>query len=61
MDAYADAIERTSTEWAPWYVIPGDRPWLRNLVVSAVLEHALAGLGLEWPQVDPAVRKLRIT
>ena len=60
-DAYADAIERTSTEWAPWYVIPGDRPWLRNLVVAAVLEQALAGLGLEWPQVDPAVRKLQIT
>jgi PPK2 family polyphosphate:nucleotide phosphotransferase len=60
-DAYADAIERTSTEWAPWYVIPGDRPWLRNLVVAAVLEQALAGLGLEWPQVDPAVRTLRIT
>ena len=60
-EAYADAIERTSTEWAPWYVIPGDRPWLRNLVVSAVLEQALSALGLEWPQVDPAVRKLRIT
>jgi PPK2 family polyphosphate:nucleotide phosphotransferase len=60
-DAYADAIERTSTEWAPWYVIPGDRPWLRNLVVSAVLEQALGGLGLAWPQVDPAIRKLRIT
>jgi polyphosphate kinase 2 (PPK2 family) len=60
-DAYADAIARTSTEWAPWYVIPGDRPWLRNLAVSAVLEQALSGLGLEWPQVDPAVRKLRIT
>ena len=42
-------------------VIPADRPWLRNLAVSAVLDHALAGLGLEWPQVDPAVRKLRIT
>jgi PPK2 family polyphosphate:nucleotide phosphotransferase len=60
-DAYADAIERTSTEWAPWYVIPGDRPWLRNLVVSAVLDQALGDLGLTWPQVDPAIRKLRIT
>ncbi len=41
--------------------MPADRPWLRNLVVTAVLVHALAGLGLAWPQVDPAVRKLRIT
>ncbi len=61
MEAYTAVLERTSTEWAPWHVIPGDRKWLRNYVVTAALVEALEPLGLEWPQVDPAVRTLRIT
>ena len=49
--AYAEALTRTSTEQAPWYVVPADRKWYRNLVVGGVLVGALEGLGMAWP--DP--------
>jgi PPK2 family polyphosphate:nucleotide phosphotransferase len=60
MEAYRVMLERTSTEWAPWHVVPADRPWLRNHVVTALLVDALDDLGLTWPGLDPAVAKLRI-
>ena len=61
MGAYADAIARTSTAWAPWHVVPANRKWLRNYVVSAVLVDALSGLGLTWPALDPAIQDLQIS
>ena len=60
MRAYELMLERTSTPWAPWHVVPADRKWVRNLAVTAILVDALAGLGLTWPQLDEAVRKLQI-
>jgi PPK2 family polyphosphate:nucleotide phosphotransferase len=56
MEAYEEAIRRTSTPWAPWYVIPADRKWVRNAVVTSVVTAALDGLGLEYPELDPALR-----
>jgi PPK2 family polyphosphate:nucleotide phosphotransferase len=47
--AYEEAISRTSTSWAPWYVVPADRKWYRNLVVAAVLVETLEGLGMGYP------------
>jgi len=52
MAAYADMLERTSTAAAPWYVIPADRKWFRNLLVSQVIVDTLEGLDLRYP--DPA-------
>jgi PPK2 family polyphosphate:nucleotide phosphotransferase len=49
MAAYEAAIERTSTEHAPWYVVPADRKWYRNLVISRVLVETLEGLGMAYP------------
>jgi PPK2 family polyphosphate:nucleotide phosphotransferase len=60
MEAYREILERTSTDWAPWHVIPGDRKWVRNVVVTEVVLEALQSLGLEWPDIDPAVAKLLI-
>jgi PPK2 family polyphosphate:nucleotide phosphotransferase len=48
--AYAEAIARTSTIWAPWYVVPADRKWFRNLVVASVLVKTLERLDTEPPQ-----------
>ena len=42
--AYEEALSSTSTEWAPWYVIPADRNWVRNLAVATVLVEALRRL-----------------
>ena len=50
MAAYQDMLSRTSTPWAPWYVVPADRKWVRNLVVAATLVEALEGLQMAYPQ-----------
>ena len=47
--AYDEAITATSTEWAPWYVIPADRNWVRNLAVATVLAEALRRLDPQYP------------
>jgi PPK2 family polyphosphate:nucleotide phosphotransferase len=56
MEAYEEALTRCSTEWAPWYVIPADRKWFRNLAVARIIAETLEGLGMEFPEatVDPA-------
>jgi PPK2 family polyphosphate:nucleotide phosphotransferase len=55
MAAYEDVITKTSTEWAPWYVVPADRNWVRNLAVARILLEALRKLDPKLPalQVDP--------
>jgi PPK2 family polyphosphate:nucleotide phosphotransferase len=47
--AFETVLERTSTEWAPWYVVPADRKWYRNVVVAQILVETLEGLGMEYP------------
>ena len=47
--AYEEALTATSTEWAPWYVIPADRNWVRNLAVATVLVEALRRLDPQFP------------
>lgn len=48
--AYELAIERTHTEAAPWYIIPSDKKWYRNLAVGHLLLEALRGMNLSWPK-----------
>jgi PPK2 family polyphosphate:nucleotide phosphotransferase len=48
--AYEEAISETSTDRAPWYVVPADRKWYRNLVISEVLIETLRGLDLAYPE-----------
>lgn len=50
MAAYQDAIGRTSTEHAPWYVIPANHKWFRNLAVSTIVVEALESLNLQVPK-----------
>jgi len=49
MAAYEDAIRETSTEWAPWYVIPSDHNWVRNLAVGELLVETLERLDPQLP------------
>jgi PPK2 family polyphosphate:nucleotide phosphotransferase len=51
MAAYEEVLRRTSTSWAPWYVIPADRKWFRNLAVSEVLVDVLEELDPQFPPV----------
>jgi len=52
MDAYQEMLEKTSTKCAPWYVIPADAKWYRNLVVGGVITETLASLKMEYPKID---------
>lgn len=52
MAAYEEAIAKTSTEWAPWYVIPSNRKWYRNLIISRIVVGALEGLKMSYPKTE---------
>jgi PPK2 family polyphosphate:nucleotide phosphotransferase len=49
MAAYQDALSKTSTAAAPWYVIPANRNWMRNLAVSSILAETMADLKPAYP------------
>jgi PPK2 family polyphosphate:nucleotide phosphotransferase len=51
MKAYADAIENTSTETAPWFVVPADHKWFTRVVVSNVIINKLESLDMHYPIV----------
>ena len=55
MGAYEDAIRETSTEWAPWHVVPADHNWARNLAVAEILLETLERLDPQRPPADPAL------
>ncbi len=54
--AYEDAISKTSTEYAPWYIVPSNRKWYRNLAIGTVIVETLKGLDMRYPEpsFDPA-------
>lgn len=52
MEAYEDVLRKTSTKYAPWYVVPSNAKWYRNLVVAGALTEALEKLKMNYPQVD---------
>lgn len=49
IEAYEDAIALTSTKRAPWYVIPSNHKWFRNLAISRIVADAMDGMGLKLP------------
>jgi PPK2 family polyphosphate:nucleotide phosphotransferase len=57
--AYEIALERTNTDLAPWYVVPSDRKWYRNLVIGRLLLDHLRGMDLRWPPADFDVEEQR--
>jgi PPK2 family polyphosphate:nucleotide phosphotransferase len=59
MTAYSEAIMETSTDIAPWYVVPADRKWYRNWAITSLLIEALEGLGLAWPTATFSVEEER--
>ena len=56
MQAYEDAISATSTEWAPWYVIPADHKHVMQAMTATILADTIGALGLSWPTVSDADR-----
>ena len=52
MKAYEDVLSKTSTENAPWYIVPANRKWFRDLVISSVLVETLEGLKMKYPESE---------
>ncbi|MCX0270751.1 polyphosphate kinase 2 family protein [Nocardia zapadnayensis] len=60
--AYQDVLDRTSTDYAPWYVLPADAKWFSRLAVTELLIEAFEKLDLSWPPAnfDPAAELRRL-
>ena len=59
--AYQTMLQRTSTPAAPWYVVPADRNWFRNLVVAEILVQTLEGFEMTYPEPDENLDGLKVT
>jgi hypothetical protein len=61
-EAYADVFRRTSTEAAPWYVVPADHKWFSRLAITEILTQTLVDMDPEWPSVrwDPEVQRRQL-
>ncbi len=61
MEAFQDALSETSTDWAPWYVVPANRKWYRNLVISRIIIEKLESLNMQYPQPEEDLDEVVIT
>ena len=59
MKAYEEVLERTSTKHAPWYVIPSDHKWFRNLAISEILADTLEDMDLKLPPAEVDIAQIR--
>ena len=57
MSVYEDAINATSTKWAPWYIIPADNKWATRAIVADIITSTLRELDLKFPEVSEAELK----
>ena len=53
MEAYGDAISRSSTRWAPWYIIPANKKWFRNWAIANIIAETLEQLKIKYPRYIP--------
>jgi polyphosphate kinase 2 (PPK2 family) len=60
INAYEDAISETNTPWAPWYIIPSNRKWYRNLLLLAIIVNQLHTLRMKFPVQKENLKKITI-
>ena len=60
MKTYQDALSETSTEWAPWHLIPSDHKWYRDLVVSRIIVKTMDKLNLHYPKREKDLSSVTI-
>ncbi|HML75998.1 MAG TPA: polyphosphate kinase 2 family protein [Anaerohalosphaeraceae bacterium] len=58
--AYEDAFTRCSTDYAPWYIIPANHKWFRNLAIARILAETLEGLKMTFPAPKYDVKKIKV-
>jgi len=59
-EAYEDALEKCSTEYGPWYVVPADKKWFRNWVVSDTIVRTLEKMKLKIPRPPKGIEKFKV-
>jgi PPK2 family polyphosphate:nucleotide phosphotransferase len=60
MRAYEEAISRTSTACAPWFVVPADHKWFRDVAIAAVVVDALERLDLSYPEAPKGIARVKV-
>ena len=55
--AFSEMLSNTSTEWAPWHVIPADRKWFARICAAAIIASALIDIDPQYPKVDESARR----
>jgi PPK2 family polyphosphate:nucleotide phosphotransferase len=59
-EAFADAINRCSTEYAPWHIVPANHKWYRDYVIARAVARALEKLRMKWPKPKLDLSKIKI-
>jgi PPK2 family polyphosphate:nucleotide phosphotransferase len=60
MEAYEDALTKCSTPWAPWYVIPSDHKWHRNLAISHIVVETLTRMRMKLPKPEFDLSQIKV-
>lgn len=58
--AYEDAISATSRHHAPWFIIPANHKWFRNVAISSIMVDAMKGLKMKYPKASFDIRKVKL-
>jgi polyphosphate kinase 2 (PPK2 family) len=58
--AYETMLEKCSTDWAPWHVIPSDRKWVRNVTIARIVRATLEEMDPKYPKVTWDPKSFRI-
>jgi polyphosphate kinase 2 (PPK2 family) len=56
-EAYEECLSRTSTEWAPWHIVPADHKWATRTLVATIITEAIHDLDLKRPKVGKELRQ----
>jgi polyphosphate kinase 2 (PPK2 family) len=57
MGAFEEAIARCNQPWAPWYIVPANRKWYRNLFVSTVIVQTMERLDMRYPPAPEGIKE----
>ena len=58
--AYEDVLNKCSTEWAPWYVIPSNNKWFRNFAISQIVAEAMEKMNMQYPEASIDMSEIEI-
>lgn len=60
IDAYNEVLSETDTDYAPWYVVPADKKWYRNLIVANIFKQTIASIDSQFPKLETDIRNISV-